>query len=662
MKKVFTLVILFSQLIHGQQTRAQIAYSPLTDSLASLCTDSAAMLVLRQLAGDTTIVIDGQTTTIASRHYLNAGNAKAADFIFEKLSSYVYATEVQQFSGTRGENIIATKTGTRFPDQEFIICAHYDNMPSGSTAPGADDNGSGTAAVLEAARVLAPFEFDYTIRFALWDEEEIGLVGSYAYAQRAYNQGNNIIGVLNLDMIAWDSDNNFLYTIATNDISQAFTADYIATTAIYQPQLNHNYHYTTASDHASFWQFGYPAMLAIEDWYDFNAYYHTTSDNIAHINTPYFGSFARAAIANIAAQAWDQRIQFSHNPVVSGSSTLPREAILTVSSNHAIATGENAPRIYCSNNGSTFDSALPLEVTGNTYRFEIPGYAIGTTVEYYFAVQDSAATIIATYPGGGRGINPPGTTPPGNHFTYMVDQVVTLEACSPNTPRAIGDMTNTYDQFEVTDPATLLDLDLSLDITHTRTADLRIILKGPDNTSVLLSDRNGGDGHNYNGTVFDDEAPEAITDALPPFTGRYRPQFPLSLFDGKPINGIWQLRINDGFSGNTGTLNSWCLHLLYQDPSVGINPAGTSSEPEIRIFPNPASLQVSFAFTLNEPDKVSILLYNAYGQEILRPANQYFAAGSHQLVATVNNLEPGTYIFQFLTSTIHKTGKIQIQL
>lgn len=239
-------MLLFIALLPGFNSYAQIAFSPYVDSLSRLATHNSVLLLIRQLAGDTTVTINGQTTTIQSRHYLNPSNAKAADFIFEKFAEYGYAPEVQTFSGNRGENVIATKTGTRHPEKEFIICGHYDNMPSGSTAPGADDNGSGTVAVLEAARILAPFDFDYTIRFAAWDEEEIGLVGSYAYAEEAYEQGHEILGVINLDMIAWDSDNDYTYTIATNDLSQALTNDYITTTALYQPQFTHNYYYTTA--------------------------------------------------------------------------------------------------------------------------------------------------------------------------------------------------------------------------------------------------------------------------------------------------------------------------------------------------------------------------------------------------------------------------------
>ena len=73
----------------------------------------------------------------------------------------------------------------RKPNQQIIICAHFDSKPYSGPAPGADDNGSGTSAVLEAARILSKYKTDYTIIYALWDNEEIGLRGSAYYAQQA---------------------------------------------------------------------------------------------------------------------------------------------------------------------------------------------------------------------------------------------------------------------------------------------------------------------------------------------------------------------------------------------------------------------------------------------------------------------------------------------
>ena len=76
---------------------------------------------------------------------------------------------------------------------------------------GADDNASGCAAILETARILEPYQFDRTIVYAFWDEEEIGLYGSEDYASGASENSIDIKAVVNLDMIAWDEDNDRLY-------------------------------------------------------------------------------------------------------------------------------------------------------------------------------------------------------------------------------------------------------------------------------------------------------------------------------------------------------------------------------------------------------------------------------------------------------------------
>lgn len=662
MRKIYRLmVMLIPTLFTGINGFSQIAYSPFVDSLSQLATHNSVLLLTRQLAGDTTVTINGLTTTIQSRNYLSPSNAKATDFIFEKFLEYGYTPEIQNFSGTRGENVIATKTGTKYPEKEFIICGHYDNMPSGATAPGADDNASGTVAVLEAARILSAFDFDYTIRFAAWDEEEIGLVGSYAYAQRAAEQGQQIVGVLNLDMIAWDSNNDFVYTIATDELSQIFTNDFISTTALYQPQFSHNYYYTTASDHASFWDFGYPAMLAIEDWYDFNAYYHTTNDDIPILNMDYYVAFVRASIANLAAQAWDQRITLLHDPVVSGNSTEAREAALAINSVHPVATGEYAPRLYYKSNDSGFDFVLPYETSGNTYHFRIPGFETGTDVSYYFAVQDSLSRLMATLPLGGKGISPAGTQPPEAFFTYAVDNILFLEQCSVTTPKPISDFLNTYDEITTSIAGNIIDLNVKLDISHTRTGELRIILKGPDNTSVLLSDRNGGEGDNYTNTVFDDQAFAAITEGTPPYTGNFRPQFALEAFTGKPASGIWQLRVNDGGTGNTGTLNNWCLQFLYPDPAVGImNPQALQTGLLEQNYPNPAGDQTSIGFVLSRPSMVKLSVINIYGQQVAELASGRFEAGKHLIVAGLRNISPGNYFYRLETDIFTDTKTMVI--
>ncbi len=87
----------------------------------------------------------------------------------------------------------------------YIACAHYDSTSEnpGNAAPGADDNASGTAAVLEAARILSQYRFKHTLRFVTFAAEEQDLIGSCCYAAEARSAGTNIGGVINHDMVAF---------------------------------------------------------------------------------------------------------------------------------------------------------------------------------------------------------------------------------------------------------------------------------------------------------------------------------------------------------------------------------------------------------------------------------------------------------------------------
>lgn len=658
-KRNCTLVSLLLFLILN--CKAQLAFSPLVESVSATANNERILLQLRQISGDTTVTINGQVSTISSRHYLSPGNALAAQYIFEKFQEYGYQPEYQYFNGTRGVNVIATRLGTRFPDKEYIICAHYDNMPSGTDAPGADDNASGITAILEAARVLSNIVPEFTIRIAAWDEEEIGLAGSSYYVQQASTSGQDILGALNVDMIAWDSNNDMLYSIARNAGSEAISNDFVTTTGYYQPQLINNFISSTSSDHASFWQHGYPAIMAIENFYDFNSHYHTPGDDITSVNMSYFGSMVRAVIANITSVALNQRIEIMHDPLISGSSVLPREATVIINSPQLINTSDYAPHLYFSTDGINFDFVLPFEILNNAFKFMLPGFPTGTVVSYYIAVQDEQATMIATLPEGGKGISPPGSTLPGNYFTYQVDNIQTDQNCSENTPVVINDNTNTYDQINITQKGFLLDLDVLIDITHPRTTELRLILISPDNIPVTLSDRNGNEGDNYTQTIFDDQAVKSIKQGVAPFSGRFRPEFSLSTYNDKSISGQWQLRIAESGSANSGTLNQWCLHFLFKDQTIG-----TGYEPYeekfqlFQNFPNPASDNTSIKFSLPKSDNVSLIIYDNLGNEVSTLFSGKQQAGDHLIVISVVNLRPGIYFYTLRSDTFVTTKKMMI--
>ena len=209
------------------------------------------------------------------------------------------------------QNVIATKQGTTDPDQQVIICGHMDNRSQTpeTNAPGADDNGSGTTAVIEAARIFTQYNFEKTIKFCLWTGEEQGLLGSAAYAAEAFDRGDDIIGVFNFDMIAWDGngDGSVEFHTGTGGSSIELGNALSEVVTDYEITLNPDiitYGATGASDHASFWDYNYPAMLGIEDYSsDFNPYYHTTGDNMSHLDTGMFYEFTKAAVGGAATLA-----------------------------------------------------------------------------------------------------------------------------------------------------------------------------------------------------------------------------------------------------------------------------------------------------------------------------------------------------------------------
>lgn len=100
------------------------------------------------------------------------------------------------------------------------------------------------------------------------------------------------------------------------------------------------------------------------------------------------------------------------------------------------------------------------------------------------------------------------------------------------------------------------DLDISVNLTHPSMNNVRLRLQSPSGTFVTLFDGLGGSGANMNTTVFDDAADTAITAGSPPYGGRFRPQQPLSAFNGQPIAGTWRLFVRDNQIGATGTLNT----------------------------------------------------------------------------------------------------------
>ena len=263
---------------------------------------------VEELSGEVQTIIGGTPYTIVSRRYNHAGNDMAANYIKEKLESYGLPTYDQTFGTGGGRNVYAVQLGTQYPNKKYIICSHYDDYSySGTVVPGADDNASGTAAVLEAARIFRNYDSKYTLIYALWDEEERGLYGSTYYAQQAALAGDSIMGVINLDMIAYDSNSDNVAEIHTRPIANsiALKDDMLSINTLYSigltlQTINPG---ATYSDHASFWNNNFGAILLIEYDYDFNPYYHSADDLIQYFNMPYFLKMSQVSLGVTATLA-----------------------------------------------------------------------------------------------------------------------------------------------------------------------------------------------------------------------------------------------------------------------------------------------------------------------------------------------------------------------
>lgn len=133
-----------------------------------------------------------------------------ADYLFKELGKKLEMTEFHEYEywGVNWKNVVGTITGKTHPEEIVIICAHLDSKSEKKLvyAPGADDNASGCAAVMELARILAEHSFEKTIRFIFFSRESYGQQGSTAYAKSIDKNKEKIRAVINLDMIAYGSD------------------------------------------------------------------------------------------------------------------------------------------------------------------------------------------------------------------------------------------------------------------------------------------------------------------------------------------------------------------------------------------------------------------------------------------------------------------------
>ena len=177
-------------------------------------------------------------------------------------------------SGSTFYNVVAEQVGTVRPADIYIIGAHYDSANN----PGADDDASGVAAMLEIAAVVSAWPSDATIRFVAFDMEEQGLWGSAAYVDEIL--GQNIVGMVQMEMLAFRGSTGNLCRIYGRNASSAIKLALAQAISGYTALNPIDGGPNDGSDHASFEAHGYHACVTSEyDWQN-NPHYHMSSDSV----------------------------------------------------------------------------------------------------------------------------------------------------------------------------------------------------------------------------------------------------------------------------------------------------------------------------------------------------------------------------------------------
>ncbi len=314
---------------------AACEYSPFIDGILQQTNSAQWIDWIEGLSGARPVMIGGEETSIDTRYspamFSGNPNARAFDYVLETVQGWYPEdqVEVQEYQVHDSEgreytwkNLALTLPGTQRAQEIVFLTAHLDSITDEDPltyAPGAADNASGSAALLEAARILRSYQFERTIKIVWFTGEELGLLGSQAYVE---GLPNNIepVGAINLDMFGYDSDNDGCFELHAGEMpeSNQVGACFLAALEAYEPGIQH-YDYLTenaigASDHSSFWEAGIGAIEVLEDFEaqeqpngcpadDPNPGYHSEADTIEQINPESGFALVRVAIATLAALA-----------------------------------------------------------------------------------------------------------------------------------------------------------------------------------------------------------------------------------------------------------------------------------------------------------------------------------------------------------------------
>jgi Zn-dependent M28 family amino/carboxypeptidase len=253
-------------------------------------------------------------TNFHTRHSLTSDYQSAAQWCLSELQGMHYSASLQEISvGEKpSHNVVADKAGSAAEDQRqlVLLTAHLDSInwhehgSPDAVAPGADDNGTGSAGLLECARVFQNHAFSHDLRFVLFGGEEQGLHGSEDYVSSLTGSDRNRIrAVVNMDMIGGLNTQDPGVTLESSINFSEMINQLVAAGQTYTPlKIETSWHYFD-SDHVPFINAGIPAVLTIEGADTSNHFIHSPDDTPAHVSETLAVEILRMNVAFIVMTA-----------------------------------------------------------------------------------------------------------------------------------------------------------------------------------------------------------------------------------------------------------------------------------------------------------------------------------------------------------------------
>jgi hypothetical protein len=293
---------------------APAAADPAIASLLTRVSQATLSGVIADLSGERSVTIGGKTMTLQTRYSFAAQMNDALQYVREAFGRMGLSVQNVNwaYGQYRGVNLVADLRGEVNPERIWVIGGHLDDRSQSSytRAPGADDNASGISAMLAIADILSRQRLRDTVRFVAFTGEEQGMWGSKSYAPSLRAAGAQIMGYIDLDMIGYDSNDDRVIELHSGtrqgsiDLANAF----IGANDRYGTGLVIEHKQSSASrfsDHSSFWDAGYSAIMGIENFFvdtraaDRNPWYHNTGDLLSRVRLSYVERYTRAALATM---------------------------------------------------------------------------------------------------------------------------------------------------------------------------------------------------------------------------------------------------------------------------------------------------------------------------------------------------------------------------